>query len=371
MGDMTSSSNKDDAIGVYIHVPYCRRRCPYCDFLSQATPGQAPRAYIDALCRELDAFEGPREACSVFLGGGTPSLLDPAGLERILEAVGRRFALRDAEISLEANPDDVTPELAEAWRACGVNRVSIGVQSFDDRVLRYLGRRHDAAAALRACDIVGSRFDNWAMDLIFGAPPLDAWPATLAQCAALSPAHVSAYGLTYEAGTAFEARQDDAVGDTEWLCLYRETERGLAAYAHYEISNHALPGRECRHNLIYWHNEAYAGFGPGAYSFLNSVRSRNTRDIGRYLAAPGEKEERLALSEREVRVETVIQHLRLRAGLPRAYYRARFGADVDADFGAALCQLAARGLVADDGACIAPTGAGFELNNEIGLALVG
>jgi len=372
MGDMASSYNTGGAIGVYIHVPYCRRRCPYCDFLSQATPGNAPVEYIDALCREIAAFDGPRAVCSVFLGGGTPSLLEPAGLTRLFEALARHFALADdAEISLEANPDDVTPELADAWRTCGVNRVSIGVQSFDDRVLQYLGRRHDAAGALRACDLVARRFDNWAMDLIFGAPPWDAWAATLARCNALRPAHVSAYGLTYEPGTSFEARQDDAVDDTEWLRLYHEAEQALAGYVHYEISNYALPGRECRHNLIYWHNESYAGFGPGAYSFLYGVRSRNSGDIARYVSRPGEKEERLTLSEREIRMETVIQHLRLREGLARAYYAARFGAEVDEDFGEPLAQLAVRGLVADQGDRIVPTAAGFELNNEIGLALVG
>ncbi|NIA15625.1 MAG: radical SAM protein, partial [Nitrospiraceae bacterium] len=139
-------------IGVYVHIPFCRTRCPYCDFLSQPTPGAVPTAFADALVHEIDAYDGPVDARTVFFGGGTPSLLTPESLTRILETLRRRFRLEQPEISLEANPDDVTATLADAWRDLGINRVSLGVQSFDDAVLRYLGRRHDAAIAHRACD---------------------------------------------------------------------------------------------------------------------------------------------------------------------------------------------------------------------------
>jgi oxygen-independent coproporphyrinogen-3 oxidase len=368
--------------GIYIHIPYCRRACAYCDFLRTPIPGNVPGRFVDALCREIGEFSGPDEAGSVFFGGGTPSLLAADDLSRILDAVRGRFRLIEPEISLEANPDDVTPELADGWLAAGINRVSLGVQSFDDRVLRYLGRRHDAAGAIAACATVSQRFDNWAMDLIFGAPPIDAWGATLDQCVALGPAHVSAYGLTYEPGTPMFARKDESVRDEQWLDLYREAESRLTGYERYEISNYARqmnstsrPSKsnrnECRHNLIYWHNEEYAGFGPGAYSFVDGARARNNSDIEGYWNSPGAKEERLELSREEIRLETVIQHLRLRAGIGRQYYRERFKSDIGVDFADALSGLLSRGLIEEDGEAIRPTRAGFELNNEIGLALVG
>lgn len=357
--------------GIYIHIAYCRTICPYCDFVRERTPGPVPDGYVDALCREIEAFEGPDAAGSVFFGGGTPSLLKPEGLSRILECIGRRFRLDDAEISLEANPDDVTPELATFWREAGVNRVSLGVQSFDDRVLRYLGRRHDAEAALRACETVANAFNNWNLDLIFGARPLEAWPATLARCLSLAPPHVAAYGLTYEPGTPFDRRRGDAVSDDDSLRMYQELEIALAGYDHYEISNFARPGGyEARHNLVYWRNEEYAGFGTAAFSFVSGVRARNQADTRKYLKAPGGKEESLRLSDREMRVETLIQHFRLRKGLEIAHYESRFGQSLHSDFGAALDQLMARGLLEQENAIIRPTQQGFYLNNEIGLMLV-
>lgn len=309
-------------------------------------------------------------AGTVFFGGGTPSLLTPDALGWILETVSQRFRLDAPEVTLEANPDDVTPELADAWRDLGVNRVSLGVQSFDDAVLRYLGRRHDARGSHAACDTVAERFANWGMDLIFGAPPFDSWLATLAACAAHEPKHVSAYGLTCEPGTPFEARRHELPDDDTWLALYRAAEEALPGFIRYEVSNLARPGFECRHNLLYWRNLEYAGFGPGAYSFLDGVRSRNAPGLDAWLANPGAKVESLRLSTNEIRVETVIQHLRLAAGLPKQAYRARFGSDVRADFGARLDTLIARGLLTEDADSLRPTPRGFELNNELGLALV-
>ena len=365
-----SCSREHEPLGVYIHIPFCRTRCPYCDFVSNAIPGPIPGTFVDAVCREVESFEGPREAATIFFGGGTPSLLEPVAIEHILETVHERFAVRDPEITIEANPDDVTIELADAWSALGVNRVSLGVQSFDDRVLRYLGRRHDATAARRACTIVADRFENWAMDLIFGAHPIDAWQSTLEQCVGFRPKHVSAYGLTYEAGTAFAPRRHEAIDDDAWLALYRQAETALAGYEHYEISNFALPGYACRHNLVYWHNGEYAGFGPAAYSFLNGVRGRDLAGLDDYLANPGAKAERLQLTDREIRLETVIQHLRLKAGLLCDTYHARFGRSFLDDFHAPLRALIKRGLLEEFPDSIRPTAKGFELNNEIGLALV-
>ncbi|MCL4694997.1 MAG: hypothetical protein KJ060_21105, partial [Candidatus Hydrogenedentes bacterium] len=252
----------------------------------------------------------------------------------------------------------------------GVNRISMGVQSFDEEALRYLGRRHDADGARRACALVAEHFESWNLDLMFGAHPVSAYPATLAECRAIAPPHVSSYGLTYEAGTPFGKRADEAIDDDTYLDLYTQTVEGLKPLARYEVSNFARPGFECRHNLRYWHNETYAGFGPGAYSFLDGVRARNHVKLEAYLADPGGKCEELELSDREIRLETVIQYLRLAEGLPRRTYTERFGRNVLDDFGEAISHLCERGLIADTGSALRPTERGFELNNEIGLALV-
>jgi oxygen-independent coproporphyrinogen-3 oxidase len=359
-------------IGVYIHIPFCRTRCPYCDFVSRPISGAVPEPFTDALCAEIGAFSGANDVETVFLGGGTPSLLHPNAVKRILSAVQTRFRLREPEITLEANPDDVTPALADAWRVRGINRVSLGVQSFDDATLRYLGRRHDASTARRACACVAERFENWGLDLIFGAYPVDAWDATLKTCVGFAPKHVSAYGLTYESKAPFGSRAKEAVDDATWLRLYQQAEDVLAAsgYEHYEISNYARQGFACRHNLIYWRNEEYAGFGPGAYSFIDGVRAQNPSDFETYLQRPGDKVEALRLSPREIRVETVIQRLRLKSGLDKADYRLRFGNDVRADFGQAMDLLIARGLLEEDATAIRPTLQGFVWHNEMGLALV-
>lgn len=358
-------------VGLYIHVPFCRTRCPYCDFVSQAVSGDVPGAFVEAVCREIAAFDGPDMAGTVYVGGGTPSVLSPDALGRTLAAALQRFRLEEPEFTIEANPDDVTVALVEAWGDLGVNRVSLGVQSFDDEVLRYLGRRHDAATARQACACIAERFDNWSMDLIFGARPVEAWGATLEECRRFAPTHVSAYGLTYEPGTPFGARADEAVDDGTWLGLYRAAEAALSEYERYEISNFARPGFECRHNVIYWRNEQYAGFGPGAYSFVDGVRSRNPADLDTYLSDPGRKAEALRLSDAEIRLETVIQHCRLEAGLSKGAYARRFGRDVRQDFGGAVEGLIARGLLEEDANALRPTRQGFELNDEIGLALVG
>ncbi|HOE66124.1 MAG TPA: radical SAM family heme chaperone HemW [Candidatus Hydrogenedentes bacterium] len=357
-------------IGVYLHVPYCRTICPYCDFLRDPVVGAPPDAYVDALLREIDVYDGPVCAQSVFFGGGTPSLLTPRQLERILGAIFSRFAFENPEISLEANADDITPELLHAWQALDIHRISIGVQSFDDAALRHLGRRHDAATARRACAWVAERFGNWSLDLIFGARPVEAWRPTLEEAGRLAPPHVSAYGLTYEAGTPFEAQADKAIDEDTYLELYGLAEDVLGGCRRYEVSSYAVPGFECRHNLVYWQNREYAGFGTGAYSFLHGVRSRNMATTEAYLADPGAKGEVLRLSDAEIRVETVIQHLRLKAGLPKDAYRRRFGANVQADFGRELDALAARGLIEEDEETLRPTRLGFELNDEIGLELV-
>lgn len=360
-------------IGVYVHVPYCKTLCPYCDFVKARTKSGVPDTFLDAICSEVEHFQAPAPVGSIFLGGGTPSLLTVAQLKRLLTAISKHDPVHSAEITVEVNPDDVSDAVVRGWVEAGVNRVSLGVQSFDDRVLRKLGRRHNADKARAACEIIARHLPNWNIDLIFGAQPIDAWGDTLRETVAIGPPHVAAYGLTYEPGTPFERRTHEAVDDETGLALFQEAETalGAAGYGHYEVSNYAKPGHESVHNLLYWQNLDYAGFGTGAYSYLGGVRARNHANLDDYLRDPGGKEESLPLTRREIQVETLIQHFRLRDGLPHARYTARFGTTPAEDFGDALTALTHRGLLTDDGTTLRPTPEGFYLNNEIGLALVG
>ena len=368
-----------DTIGIYIHVPYCRVLCPYCDFVKRGASGRVPQAFVDALCTEIQAYDGPNRAGSVFFGGGTPSMLETEGLALIFETLDDKFATKDPEITLEANPDDVTEEKLSAWRDLGVNRISLGVQSFDDITLHYLGRCHDAAIARRACSLVAGHFDNWGLDLIFGAFPNEEWEgrgrasfaADLEQTLHIGPPHVSVYGLTFEEGTPFYLKRGERVDDDMGLELYRMAMDSLGGYEHYEVSNFAREGFQSRHNKIYWRNGEYAGFGPGSVSYVDNLRSRNARAISGYLLAPGKKSEVLNLGEREVQIETLIQHFRTKKGLDKSAYEDRFGASVREGFGAEIDLLVGRGLLNEDKTRIRPTKKGFELNDEIGLAVVG
>lgn len=358
-------------IGLYLHIPFCATLCPYCDFVKARGRPEDRAAFVEALLHEIATCDAPREASTVFFGGGTPSLLTPAQLGAILEALHRRFDLAaDAEVSLEANPEDITPTIAAAWHALGITRVSIGVQSLDDPSLRYLGRNHDAASARAACEAVAAVFPDWSLDLIFGLPAAEGWEITLAAAQALDPPHLSGYGLTYEPRTPFARRTHDAVEDAEYVRQYWAIAQALPRLQRYEVSNLAAPGHACAHNLIYWRNEAYAGFGPGAYSFLGGVRARNHPAIRRWREAPGEKAEALPLARREQQTETLIQGLRLAEGIAHTRYEARFGVPIRQDFAAPMDALLARGLIEDSGTALRPTPAGFEWNDDIGLALV-
>lgn len=357
--------------GIYVHIPFCRKKCDYCAFSSEVLQKEVPAEFISALCNEIRSFSGPDESSTIFLGGGTPSLLGEGDLERIIASLSDRFCLQDPEITIEVNPDDVTPQKADAWKSLGVNRLSLGVQSFDDETLRFMGRRHDAETAKNAAQIIANRFPNWSMDLIYGTPLKDTWTSTLQTVKSFSPPHLSTYALTYVENTPLGDAQGPRLEDDLVLQLYQEAELLLADYDHYEISNFAAEGFYCRHNLLYWHNEPHAGFGPAAYSFVNGVRAVNVVNVREYIARPGRKAERTCLSKVEEEVETLIQHFRLREGIQLDYYFRRFGERIEERFGGALNKLLERGLLQYDREYLRPTAQGFYLNDEIGLSLVG
>ncbi|HJQ83677.1 MAG TPA: radical SAM family heme chaperone HemW [Candidatus Binatia bacterium] len=356
-----------DAFGLYVHVPYCRHVCPYCDFNVQAARVAPEQEYVDGLERELaaharDPLWAGRPVRTIFLGGGTPSLFSPAAVARILAAVGRRFAVaRDAEVTLEANPGTVSRSALDGYRVAGVNRLSLGAQSFDAGVLATLGRDHavaDVGQAVGAARDAG--FENVSLDLIYAVPgeTVAVWERDLAAAIALAPEHVSAYALTYEEGTPYAAwrasgrltpvAEDDEATMAE-LALVRLEAAGLRRY---EISSWARPGREARHNLGYWDGSDYLGVGAGAHSFSRTPapgrRWMNERPPARWLAGVAERGTAIAtderLTERQARGEFVVTGLRRIAGVDADAFARRFGTRLDAAF-PELAALADDGLV--------------------------
>lgn len=276
----------------YVHIPFCARVCPYCDFAVVAGQDDQATRYVDAVIAEIDGEQPWFPLDAVFVGGGTPSRLPVEDLARILEALDRRFGLaEECEVTLEANPEDWTPELSDGLVAAGFNRVSFGVQSFDPLVLNALGRLHSPDQASAAVGIAhASGFASVSLDLIYGHPreSEDSWRRTLDESIALAPDHVSAYALTVEPGTQLwkqvrsgaPAPDDDVQADRWEEAAARLSSAG---YVRYEISNHAKPGHGCRYNLAVWGQAEYLAFGLGAHGFRDGVRSRRVRRLPTYV----------------------------------------------------------------------------------------
>lgn len=288
--------------------------------------------FVDTLAREIGMrFPDARpDVGTIYLGGGTPSLIGAGGVQRVLEVVRSRFAPRsDAEVTLEANPEDVSVDAAKAWRAAGVTRVSLGVQSFRDDVLRWMHRTHDAAQAVRAASALrDAGFDDWSLDLIFALPPEveRSWSEDLRQAIDLQPPHISCYGLTVEPHTPLERwRERGQVHDADeerYEAEFLEADRALTAagYDHYEVSNYARTGKTAMHNSAYWRRVPYAGFGPSAHSFDGSVRRWNTREYvawrERILSGLDPVEDTETLDPSAVAIEEAYLGLRTAQGLP-------------------------------------------------------
>lgn len=279
--------------GIYIHVPFCEKRCIYCSFYSTVHGKEQREAFVHALCSELCRRYDGLPVSTVYLGGGTPSQLDEAELGMIFSALRSHCALDDgAEITFEANPDDISPEKARYLAQTGVNRVSLGVQSFDDERLSFLNRRHTARQALEAIDALrAAGIENISIDLIFGLPgqQLSDWQRELNMAFSLSVTHLSAYSLTYEEGTPlYSAWQRGSVRECDEevvLSMFKELvcEASKAGFEHYEISNFAKPGFRSRHNSSYWTGVPYLGLGPGAHSYDGgNVRRMNVSSLRKY-----------------------------------------------------------------------------------------
>ena len=375
--------------GIYIHIPFCRARCSYCDFATGAYEGALAEQYVRALAREIESFEraGAREEVdTIYFGGGTPSLLTHAQVSKILNAVRKRFRVSgETEVTMEMNPGTVTPDAARAFRAEGVNRASFGAQTFDDRELRRLGRTHTADDTRRTFDTLrDSGFDNVSFDLIAGLPrqTLDAWERNLEEALALRPEHLSLYLLEVHEGTPLAAQiregrypmpDSDLAAEMYRLISARTREAG---YEQYEISNFCLPRRESRHNMKYWTGAPYYGFGCSAHSFDGRAsRWSNERDARAYVELIEKTGtavvERTELDARERSAEALFLGLRLLVrGVDLAEHRALFRRDVLAEYAEDLARFDEAGLVRLEGDVLRLTPEGALLSNEVFSAFV-
>ena len=281
--------------GVYIHIPFCKSRCKYCDFFS-TTHLEKQAQYVQALLVEiqdrLSISNNQYPISTIYIGGGTPSTLQVEHLRAIVEAIRREAKGERQEITLEANPGDITQEKARAWRAMGINRLSIGIQSFEDELLQLIGRRHNAEQARQAVAIAQSAgFDNISIDLMYALPSqtMQQWQHDVAQALQLNVQHISTYGLIYEEGTVLTTLLDhgvvEAVDEETEMQMYDYLVEQLTAngYIHYEVSNFALPNCESKHNSSYWNDTPYIGLGAGAHSYNGQQRQWNISDLDTYI----------------------------------------------------------------------------------------
>ncbi len=363
-------------LSIYVHLPWCVRKCPYCDFNSHEHKGELPeQAYVDRLIDDLEGLLPSiwgRRVRSVFIGGGTPSLFSPFAIDRLLAEIRARVVLEpDAEVTLEANPGTVEAARFRGYRAAGVNRISLGVQSFDDAMLKALGRIHGGDEARRAIDAALSCFDNVNLDLMYGLPgqSLDMARADIVEGARFGTPHLSAYQLTIEPNTAFYRRPPTLPGHDLAADMQRMVEDllGQTGYRHYEISAFARAGFRCRHNLNYWEFGDYLGLGAGAHgklSFPDRItrheRAKSPRD---YLASAAAVRERV-VPAKELPFEFMLNALRLVEGFAPETYAARTGQTL-AMIEPRLCAAEAKGLLRRDWQRIAPTDRGRHFLNEL------
>lgn len=404
-----------DSIGIYVHIPFCETKCPYCDFNTYSGIEKLMPPYVDALCEEMrrwgELIPGT-SASTIFSGGGTPSYIPANDMARLMRSLAEAFPVeKSAEVTLEANPGDVTRAKAESWLESGFNRVSMGIQSFDDGLLEMLGRRHDSAEAKRSFNALREAgFENRSLDLMFGLPgqSLQQWTDSMQQALDLEPDHVSLYGLQLEAGTPLEAdvrlgrtaRPDDDLAADMYLAAEETFDE--AGFRHYEISNWALAGRESRHNLVYWENGPYLGFGPGAHSSLFGHRFANTRSPRWYMRSlgvePAESDlptifqssppKRSVLPDSATGplrkmaesgpvdfveettlqlelAETMMMGLRLDTGVTAESFEARFGKKLRHIFASEIESLTGEGMLEEDSEGIRLTSRGRLLGNEV------
>jgi oxygen-independent coproporphyrinogen-3 oxidase len=372
-------------VGVYVHVPFCAAKCPYCSFNSRpATEGEIDR-YLAALRREMELRLDPGTVTdTIYFGGGTPTMLDPSQLAGLVRALCERVSIADgAEVTLEANPDSLTRDHLARLPEAGFNRLSLGVQSFDDAILATLGRNHDAARAVKAIeDMRAAGWNNVSLDLIFGVPgqSVAQWETTLRRALDMRPEHISTYCLTVEAPSEFHRRRlaGETMGVGEEIELEMLALGGsvlaTAGYERYEISNFALRARRCRHNEKYWRADDWVGLGAGAHSSSGGIRWANAAAPDRYVemlrrgVLPVVYAERLAARRRMD--EGLILALRTVEGADLASLSAHYGRDAEGEYRTIVYELARAGLAVVDGPRVSLTEEGMALASEVAVRVM-
>ncbi len=366
---------------LYLHIPFCVKKCDYCDFLSFPADESIKREYVETLKREIEEVGERYRNCQVstiFVGGGTPSILNSSYIVEIFDVLRRKFHVAgNAEISMEVNPGTVTKEKLSDWRRAGINRLSMGLQSADNRELKRLGRIHtweDFLESFRRAREEG--FSNLNVDLMSALPgqTMDGWMETLKRTAAQEPEHISAYSLIIEEGTPFYERYGGKKGeallpdeDTD-RDMYHKTREFLAScgYERYEISNYAKPGRECRHNIGYWTGVPYLGLGLGAASYIEGIRFSNTRNLKEYLAGkPGDDRDRQVLTKKEMEEEFFFLGLRLAAGVSLKEFERRFGLTAEEVYPGLMERMVKEGAAVLERDRFFLTEYGFDVSNYV------
>lgn len=376
---------------IYVHIPFCARKCLYCDFLSFPSSTEIREQYVAALIRQIRSFADPSDlpVRSVFFGGGTPSLLAGEEIRRLMHALRDTFPFtKRAEISMECNPGTVDERKLADFRSAGISRLSMGLQSMDDEQLRLLGRIHTRETFLESYALARKAgFDNINIDLMYGLPGQNAasWKRTLQETLSLQPQHISAYSLIVEEGTPFYSRyheadmlrkegkeqkllpDEEAEREMDELCRNMLSDQGLMRY---EISNYALPGRECIHNIGYWTRKDYIGFGLGAASLWKGIRFRNTIVLADYLQGDFGRKEAAVLSRRDEMEETMFLGLRLSGGVSTEAFEQRFGESAETVYQEQIDQLRAQGLLCIQDGFIRLTARGRDLATPVMAAFL-
>lgn len=391
---------KNRSLGIYVHIPFCVRKCEYCDFLSMPADAKTRDAYCEALLQEIEKAgqhyrQEAYEVDTIFFGGGTPSILDPKWLEAILRAIGENFRVKgwkchgttvertgETEVTIECNPGTLSEEKLRIYTRAGINRISMGLQSADNRQLALLGRIHTWEDFLESARLVKKHFQNWNVDLMSALPgqSVESYEQTIRQVLELEPTHISAYSLIIEEGTPFyEKYEEDELlrqrGEKPQVLPDEETERVMyemtarilkeCGYDRYEISNYAKAGCASRHNERYWKRQDYLGLGLGASSCMDNVRFKNCSDMEEYLAGNFEKEDVEWLTREEQMEEMMFLGLRRMEGVDAEEFRKEFGIGITDVFGEVLTQLEKEHLLSCDGGKIRLTQKGIDVSNYV------
>lgn len=368
--------------GIYIHLPFCRSKCLYCDFYTGGLRIADWKIYTDCLLNELDRRKEEMnfEVASIYLGGGTPSLMPSEEMGRLIETISKNIDISELkEFTIEVNPEDVDKAKVEFWKNIGINRISLGIQSLDNEELKLIGRNHDAATSKKALEILKEKFDNISVDVIFGLPEqtISSYHTTLETLTGYEPQHVSAYSLMLEEGTALTHLHDkgkfELPDEEEWIEMFELTSEYLAAkgYNRYEVSNYAKPGYESFHNKGYWEGRPYIGLGAGAHSYDGeNKRKWNLNDIKGYIKSSEEVSRYELLSEDELKEEMIMMRLRMSIGLDLYEFEKKFGVSSKINLLQNADIFIKNSELKEENNFLSLTGKGFLLYNQIVSSLI-